>query len=194
MRIWDWTGSSSGNLTSERACLLRRKCPRSPCRAGDGPRHFHFHPNGRWLYSIQEEGSTIVLFDYDAGTGRLPHGRRSPPCRPALPGVTSAPRSWFLPTAGSSTLATGCMTASGSSPSVPTAPWPMSAMNGRGGTIRAASTSTRPAGSCIAATSEATTWPSSASIARPAALHFTGHYGPVGNPSSIVFLDLAKAS
>jgi 6-phosphogluconolactonase (cycloisomerase 2 family) len=38
---------------------------------GDGPRHFHFHPNGRWLYSIQEEGSTIVLFDYDAATGRL---------------------------------------------------------------------------------------------------------------------------
>jgi 6-phosphogluconolactonase (cycloisomerase 2 family) len=38
---------------------------------GDGPRHFHFHPNGRWLYSIQEEGSTIVLFDYDGETGRL---------------------------------------------------------------------------------------------------------------------------
>lgn len=38
---------------------------------GDGPRHFHFHPNGRWLYSIQEEGSTIVLFDYDSTTGGL---------------------------------------------------------------------------------------------------------------------------
>ena len=38
---------------------------------GDGPRHFAFHPNGRWLYSVQEEGSTIVLFDYDAATGRL---------------------------------------------------------------------------------------------------------------------------
>ena len=38
---------------------------------GDGPRHFHFHPNGRWFYSIQEEGSTIVLFDYDARLGRL---------------------------------------------------------------------------------------------------------------------------
>lgn len=38
---------------------------------GDGPRHFHFHPNGRWFYSIQEEGSTIVLFDYDAQLGRL---------------------------------------------------------------------------------------------------------------------------
>lgn len=39
--------------------------------AGDGPRHVHFHPNGRWLYSIQEEGSTIVLFDYDSGSGSL---------------------------------------------------------------------------------------------------------------------------
>jgi 6-phosphogluconolactonase (cycloisomerase 2 family) len=39
--------------------------------AGDGPRHFSFHPNGRWLYSIQEEASTIVLFDYDSATGRL---------------------------------------------------------------------------------------------------------------------------
>jgi 6-phosphogluconolactonase len=38
---------------------------------GDGPRHFRFHPNGRWLYSIQEEGSNIVLFDFDAATGRL---------------------------------------------------------------------------------------------------------------------------
>jgi 6-phosphogluconolactonase (cycloisomerase 2 family) len=38
---------------------------------GDGPRHFCFHPNGRWFYSIQEEASTIVLFDYDAERGRL---------------------------------------------------------------------------------------------------------------------------
>ncbi len=38
---------------------------------GDGPRHFCFHPNGRRLYSLQEEGSNIVLFDYDAQQGRL---------------------------------------------------------------------------------------------------------------------------
>jgi 6-phosphogluconolactonase len=38
---------------------------------GDGPRHFAFHPKGRWLYSIQEEGATIVVFDYDAANGRL---------------------------------------------------------------------------------------------------------------------------
>jgi 6-phosphogluconolactonase len=38
---------------------------------GDGPRHFHFHPNGHWLYSIQEEASTIVRFDYNSKAGRL---------------------------------------------------------------------------------------------------------------------------
>jgi len=38
---------------------------------GDGPRHFHFHPNGKWLYSIQEEGSNVVLFDYDSQAGSL---------------------------------------------------------------------------------------------------------------------------
>jgi 6-phosphogluconolactonase len=38
---------------------------------GDGPRHFDFHSNGRWLYSIQEEASNIVFFDFDAATGGL---------------------------------------------------------------------------------------------------------------------------
>ena len=38
---------------------------------GDGPRHFHFHPGGKWLYSIQEEGSTVVRFDYDGDAGLL---------------------------------------------------------------------------------------------------------------------------
>ena len=38
---------------------------------GDGPRHFVFHANGRWLYSIQEEGSNIILFDFDPQKGSL---------------------------------------------------------------------------------------------------------------------------
>jgi len=38
---------------------------------GDGPRHVDFHPNGKWMYSVQEEGSTIVRFDYDAEAGKL---------------------------------------------------------------------------------------------------------------------------
>lgn len=51
--------------------LTANEPPAVTLPAGDGPRHFHFHPNGRWLYSVQEEGSTIVLFDYDARAGRL---------------------------------------------------------------------------------------------------------------------------
>jgi 6-phosphogluconolactonase (cycloisomerase 2 family) len=39
--------------------------------SGDGPRHFAFHPNGRWLYSIQEEASTIEFFHYDSNAGAL---------------------------------------------------------------------------------------------------------------------------
>ena len=42
-----------------------------PLPPGDGPRHFAFHPNGQWLYSLQEEASTLVLFDYDSTGGVL---------------------------------------------------------------------------------------------------------------------------
>jgi 6-phosphogluconolactonase (cycloisomerase 2 family) len=45
--------------------------PSAAVAPGDGPRHFAFHPNGRLLYSLQEEGSTLVTFDYDGATGRL---------------------------------------------------------------------------------------------------------------------------
>jgi 6-phosphogluconolactonase len=38
---------------------------------GDGPRHFAFHPNGRWLYSLQEEASTVVTFDFDPSNGGM---------------------------------------------------------------------------------------------------------------------------
>jgi len=39
--------------------------------SGDGPRHFAFHPNGRWLYSVQEEASTVVFFHFDPATGSM---------------------------------------------------------------------------------------------------------------------------
>jgi 6-phosphogluconolactonase (cycloisomerase 2 family) len=55
----------------QKGVLTPNKPPAISLPPGDGPRHFHFHPNGRWFYSIQEEGSTIVLFDYVPATGRL---------------------------------------------------------------------------------------------------------------------------
>ena len=38
---------------------------------GDGPRHFAFHPNGLFFYSLQEEASTLLFYTYDAANGTL---------------------------------------------------------------------------------------------------------------------------
>lgn len=66
-RIYLWQfDPSSGKLTPAAT-------PFFSFPPGDGPRHFHFHPNGKWLYSIQEEGSTVSLLDYDPQTGSLAH-------------------------------------------------------------------------------------------------------------------------
>lgn len=56
---------------AEKGTLTPAETPFVSLPPGDGPRHFAFHPNGRWFYSIQEEGSTVVLFDFNAQTGRL---------------------------------------------------------------------------------------------------------------------------
>ena len=39
--------------------------------SGDGPRHFVFHRNGKWPFSLQEEASTVVFFHFDPVTGSL---------------------------------------------------------------------------------------------------------------------------
>lgn len=51
--------------------LTANEPPHAQLPPGDGPRHFAFHPNHRWLFSIQEEGSTVVRFDWDADKGTL---------------------------------------------------------------------------------------------------------------------------
>ncbi|NOX53298.1 MAG: lactonase family protein [Planctomycetes bacterium] len=56
--------SSDGTLTPHDP-------PHVSLAPGSGPRHFTFHPNGRWAYVINELSSTIVAFRYDADRGRL---------------------------------------------------------------------------------------------------------------------------
>ena len=36
-----------------------------------GPRHLTFHPNGRFVYVIGEQGGSVTVFDYQAATGTL---------------------------------------------------------------------------------------------------------------------------
>ena len=115
-RIFVW------KFDEKKGTLAANDPPAVALPPGDGPRHFHFHPNGRWLYSIQEEGSTVVLFDYDADDGSA-----GPPADDLHPAARVRRQQlllrafWSRPTAGSSTPATGCTTASGSSPSARTA-------------------------------------------------------------------------
>lgn len=38
---------------------------------GSGPRHFTFHPNGRYAYLVEELGGCVEVFQYYPGTGHL---------------------------------------------------------------------------------------------------------------------------
>ena len=160
---------------------------------GDGPRHFAFHLNGRWLYSIQEESSTIVLFDYDAGSGHLESRQTISTLPPGFAGsnfcseiLVSADGRFVY--AGNrlhdsigifSVGADGTLTfvgeewTRGNYPRSfnfdPSGQW-LYCCNQRGDNIAIFQVNRRTGG-----------------------LNFTDQYTAVGNPSIIVFLDLAKA-
>lgn len=54
-----------------RGKLLPNDPPSASVKAGSGPRHFTFHPGGRYAYVINEIGSTITAFAFDAARGAL---------------------------------------------------------------------------------------------------------------------------
>ena len=161
---------------------------------GDGPRHFQFHSNGRWFYSIQEEGSTIVLFDYDAETGRLTARQTISTLPPGFAGtnfcseilVSADGRYVYAGNRVHDSVGIFAVGADGTLGLVGDEPtrgnYPRSfnfdptgqflfCCNQRGDNIAVFRVDRKTGG-----------------------LNFTGHYAPVGNPSIIVFLDLAKTS
>jgi 6-phosphogluconolactonase len=42
-----------------------------PAKPGSGPRHMAFHPNGRWVYSVNELTSTVDILRWNSDTGTL---------------------------------------------------------------------------------------------------------------------------
>ncbi len=38
---------------------------------GHGPRHLQFHPNGKWVYLVNEQAKSVTLCDYDTDRGTL---------------------------------------------------------------------------------------------------------------------------
>jgi 6-phosphogluconolactonase (cycloisomerase 2 family) len=160
---------------------------------GDGPRHFSFHPNGRWLYSIQEEGSTIVLFDWDGASGRLTPRQTISSLPPGYAGsnfcseilVSADGRFVYAGNRLHDSIGifavgrTGELTFTGYE-------WT------RGNYPRsfAFDPTNRFLYCCNQRADHVTVFRADA---KTGALAFTGQYTPVGNPSHIVFVDLAKA-
>jgi 6-phosphogluconolactonase len=58
--------NAKGSLTADSNSTLIAKAA-----DGAGPRHFAFHPNGRFAYVINEMQSTVSAFHYDPATGEL---------------------------------------------------------------------------------------------------------------------------
>ena len=58
---------------------------------GSGPRHFVFHPNGRLVYAITEESSTMLVMDYDSASGKLTYkGQTASTLPPGFTGTNFA--------------------------------------------------------------------------------------------------------
>src|SRR5438094_6772193 len=160
---------------------------------GDGPRHFHFHPNGRWFYSIQEEGSTVVLFDYDAGTGRLAARQTISSLPPGFAGSNFC--SEILVSADGRFVYAGNRLHDSIG---------IFAVGKNGGLTFVGEEWTRgnyprsfnfdPTGHFLYSCNQRGDNIAIFRVDRKTGgLSFTGHYTPVGNPSIIVFLDLATA-
>lgn len=160
---------------------------------GDGPRHFHFHPNGRWFYSIQEEGSTIVLFDFDGETGALSPRQTISTLPPGFAGSNFCSEI-LVSTDGKFVYAGNRLHDSIGIFAI--GPDGTLSMVGdewtRGNYPR--SFAFDPTGSFLYCCNQRADHVTVFEVDRDGGgLTFTGQYTPVGNPSCVVFLDLAAA-
>jgi 6-phosphogluconolactonase len=58
-------------IDAERGKLAANSHPWAAARPGAGPRHVAFHPNGRYLYLINELNCTIVAFSFHPVSGEM---------------------------------------------------------------------------------------------------------------------------
>ncbi len=58
-------------LDAATATLTPTDPPFVTVKAGSGPRHLTFSPNGRFVYSLHEMGSMVTVWSYTAGSGKL---------------------------------------------------------------------------------------------------------------------------
>jgi 6-phosphogluconolactonase (cycloisomerase 2 family) len=184
IRIW--------KFDQEKGALLPNDPPLAPLPPGDGPRHFSFHPNGRWFYSLQEEASNIVLWDLDGANGRLTPRQTISSLPPGFAGsafaseimISSDGRFVYAANRLHDSIAwfavgkTGMLSFAGEE-------WT------RGDYPR--SFNFDPDGNFLYACNQRADTVTSFKIDhKSGGLTFTGQYTPVGNPSMIAFLDLGQ--
>jgi 6-phosphogluconolactonase len=58
-------------LDLDKGRLVPNRQPWVNVKPGSGPRHFDFHPNGKFAYLINELGCTMIAFEYDPAQGVL---------------------------------------------------------------------------------------------------------------------------
>jgi 6-phosphogluconolactonase len=58
-------------LDTEKGTIVANDPPFVKVRPGAGPRHFAFHPNGKYAYVINELDCTVTAFTYDSVVGAL---------------------------------------------------------------------------------------------------------------------------
>ncbi|MGA2329542.1 MAG: lactonase family protein [Bryobacteraceae bacterium] len=58
-------------LDAAKGALAPNDPPFAAVKPGSGPRHFTFHPSGKFAYVINELASTVTVFSYDAARGAL---------------------------------------------------------------------------------------------------------------------------
>ncbi len=51
--------------------LLPAEMPVIAAPSGSAPRHFVFHPNGRFFYNLYEHDAKVAVYDYDAASGTM---------------------------------------------------------------------------------------------------------------------------
>jgi len=56
---------------AEKGTLTPNDPPAGICPKGGGPRHFAFHPSGKFAYACEETSSAVTAFAYDADKGSL---------------------------------------------------------------------------------------------------------------------------